>query len=62
MLVLVPIIPGTIDEGVLALQDNKRTTEVEVIEAAKMALPAEQRPAISAMPQAAVDELCAVTL
>ncbi|WP_225213928.1 helicase-related protein, partial [Comamonas avium] len=39
VLVLVPIIPGTIDEGVLALQDNKRTTEEEVIEAAKMALP-----------------------
>lgn len=62
VLVLVPIIPGTIDEGVLALQDNKRTTEVEVIEAAKMALPVEQRPAISAIPQAVVDELSAMTL
>ena len=43
VLVLVPVIPGTIDEGVLALQENKRTTEEEVIEAAKMGLPAEQR-------------------
>lgn len=32
VLVLVPVIPGTIDEGVLALQENKRTTEEEVIE------------------------------
>lgn len=43
VLVLVPVIPGTIDEGVLALQENKRTTEEEVIESAKMGLPAEQR-------------------
>jgi len=56
VLVLVPIIPGTIDEGVLALQDNKRTTEVEVIEAAKTALPDEQRAAVVALPQEAQAE------
>lgn len=56
VLVLVPVIPGTIDEGVLALQDNKRTTEVEVIEAARMALPSEQQAAVVTAPQTAQDE------
>lgn len=50
VLVLVPIIPGTIDEGVLKLQDSKRTTEVEVIEAAKSALPGEQRQSVRSVP------------
>lgn len=46
VLVLVPIIQGTIDEGVLQLQENKHTTEQEVVEAAKTALPSEQRDAV----------------
>ena len=35
VLVLVPIIQGTIDEGVLQLQENKHTTEIEVVEAGR---------------------------
>lgn len=60
VLVLVPVIPGTIDEGVLKLQDSKRTTEVEVIEAAKSALPDTQRQSIKSLPQEAVDEITAL--
>lgn len=56
VLVLVPVIPGTIDEGVLALQENKRTTEEEVIEAAKTALPAAQRPMLVEVPPEVVEE------
>ena len=51
VLVLVPVIPGTIDEGVLKLQENKRTTEVEVIEAAKSALPSEQKLEVRTVPE-----------
>lgn len=56
VLVLVPVIPGTIDEGVLKLQENKRTTEVEVIEAAKSALPSEQRQSVRAAPEEVLQE------
>lgn len=57
VLVLVPVIPGTIDEGVLKLQDNKRTTEEEVIEAAKMALPAAQRSLVNLPTKVAEEEV-----
>lgn len=56
VLVLVPVIPGTIDEGVLKLQENKRTTEEEVVEAAKMALPVEQRILVNTLPQEVYEE------
>lgn len=56
VLVLVPIIPGTIDEGVLQLQERKRTTEMEVIEAAKMALPGQQRQEVRTIPQEVREE------
>lgn len=56
VLVLVPVIPGTIDEGVLQLQENKRTTEEEVIEAAKSALPGAQRGEVRCVPLEAVQE------
>lgn len=51
VLVLVPVIPGTIDEGVLKLQDSKRTTEVEVIEAARSALPGAQKQNLCTVPE-----------
>lgn len=51
VLVLVPIIQGTIDEGVLQLQENKHTTEVEVVEAAKKALPGQQRAVVNTLPE-----------
>ena len=56
VLVLVPVIPGTIDEGVLKLQENKRTTEEEVVEAAKMALPAQQRSLVSVPKEVTAEE------
>lgn len=56
VLVLVPVIPGTIDEGVLQLQENKRTTEEEVIEAAKSALPGPQRAHVQRVPQEVIEE------
>ncbi len=56
VLVIVPIVPGTIDEGVLKLQDAKRTTEVEVVEAAKAALPDAQQPELAELPAAAREE------
>jgi SNF2 family DNA or RNA helicase len=62
VLVLVPVIPGTIDEGVLALQENKRATEEEVIEAAKTALPAEQRPMLVEVPPEVVEEEAALAV
>ena len=60
VLVLVPIIQGTIDEGVLQLQENKHTTEIEVVEAAKKALPGQQRAAIKTVPDEARDEVLAL--
>lgn len=56
VLVIVPIVPGTIDEGVLKLQEAKRTTEVEVVEAAKAALPGPQRQEVAELPAAAREE------
>lgn len=56
VLVLVPIIQGTIDEGVLQLQQNKQTTEQEVVEAAKRALPSEQRAAFICAPDEVREE------
>ncbi|WP_244883877.1 DEAD/DEAH box helicase [Paracidovorax oryzae] len=56
VLVIVPIVPGTIDEGVLKLQDAKRTTEVEVVEAAKAALPDAQQLELVELPAAAREE------
>lgn len=52
--VLVPIISGTIDEGVLKLQGTKRTTKEEVTEAAKTALPTAQRPKLVEVPSEVV--------
>lgn len=60
VLVLVPIIQGTIDEGVLQLQENKYTTEVEVVEAAKQALPSQQRAAVNDVPDEAREEVKAL--
>ena len=60
VLVLVPVIPGTIDEGVLALQENKRTTEEEGIEAAKSALPGAQRDQVQGVPLEVLDEATAL--
>lgn len=60
VLVLVPIIQGTIDEGVLQLQENKHTTEIEVVEAAKKALPGQQRAAVETVPDEAHEELLAL--
>ncbi|RMX08868.1 DEAD/DEAH box helicase [Corticibacter populi] len=56
VLVLVPIIPGTIDEGVLQLQENKRNTEIEVVEAVRCALPETQK-AQAEVPEAFIEEL-----
>ena len=60
VLVLVPIIQGTIDEGVLQLQENKHTTEIEVVEAAKKALPVQQRAAVETVPDEAREEVLAL--
>ena len=60
VLVLVPIIQGTIDEGVLQLQENKHTTEIEVVEAAKKALPVQQRAAVETVPDEAREEVRAL--
>lgn len=60
VLVLVPIIKGTIDEGVLQLQENKHTTEIEVVEAAKKALPVHQRAAVETVPDEAREEVLAL--
>lgn len=60
VLVLVPIIQGTIDEGVLQLQENKHTTEIEVVEAAKKALPVQQRAAVETVPDGAREEVLAL--
>lgn len=60
VLVLVPIILGTIDEGVLQLQENKHTTEIEVVEAAKKALPVQQRAAVETVPDEAREEVLAL--
>ncbi|WP_341679551.1 DEAD/DEAH box helicase [Comamonas thiooxydans] len=60
VLVLVPIIQGTIDEGVLQLQENKHTTEIEVVEAAKKALPGQQRAAVKTVPDEAREEVLAL--
>lgn len=60
VLVLVPIIHGTIDEGVLQLQENKHTTEIEVVEAAKKALPDQQRAAVKTVPDEAREEVLAL--
>lgn len=60
VLVLVPIIQGTIDEGVLQQQENKHTTEIEVVEAAKKALPVQQRAAVETVPDEAREEVLAL--
>lgn len=60
VLVLVPIIQGTIDEGVLQQQENKHTTEIEVVEAAKKALPVQQRAAVETVPDEAREEVRAL--
>lgn len=60
VLVLVPIIQGTIDEGVLQLQENKHATEIEVVEAAKKALPGQQRAAVKTVPDEAREEVLAL--
>ncbi|BDR09313.1 DEAD/DEAH box helicase [Comamonas thiooxydans] len=60
VLVLVPIIQGTIDEGVLQLQENKHTTEMEVVEAAKKALPGQQRAAVETVPDEVREEVLAL--
>jgi SNF2 family DNA or RNA helicase len=39
VIVLVPLVPKTLDEQVWSLLQSKRETEVEVIEAVKVALP-----------------------
>jgi SNF2 family DNA or RNA helicase len=39
VIVIVPLIPKTIDDQVWALLQSKRETEVEVVEAVKFALP-----------------------
>ena len=40
MLVIVPLIASTIDEGVWQMQHDKHQTEEDVVEAVKMEIPA----------------------